>query len=129
MTAFNRDKTFFIGQCVNLCEATLIIIINWKKSIVKLVDIKSSMRTPWPYYVRKWEKEWNLEPNCFHTQIMLPQVENKIFIAMGNLKRHIVKWYLECLTGFCHLRKHRNTMGEEIDMCRYECKRRKLLIT
>ena len=73
---------------------------------------------------RKWQKEWEKELECFHTQLMLPCVDNKIYKALANYKRQLVKWYLECLTGFCHLRKHRNTMGEDIDpMCRFNCNR------
>ena len=45
-----------------------------------------------------------------------------VFKNLGNYKRQAVKWYLECLTGFCHLKKHKQTMKLGDDpMCRFGC--------
>ena len=61
---------------------------------------------------------------CSHTQYMLPKVDNNVNKILGTYKRQEVKWYLECLTGFCHLRKHRHTMKLIDDpMCRFDCGR------
>ena len=74
--------------------------------------------------IRKWQREWDKELTCSHTQYMLPKVDNGVYKILGTYKRHEVKWYLECLTGFCHLNKHRHTMKIGDDpMCRFGCGR------
>ena len=57
--------------------------------------------------IRKWQREWDKELTCSHTQYMLPKVDNGVYKILGTYKRQEVKWYLECLTGFCHLKKHK----------------------
>ena len=68
----------------------------------------------------KWQKEWDDETTCIHTWSMLPKVNNQLFKELCNESRHNARNYLKLLTGHCLFRKHRVTMGEEIDpTCRY----------
>ena len=72
--------------------------------------------------IRQWQREWDKELTCSHTQYMLPKEDN--YKTLGTYKRQTVKRYLECLTGFCHLKKHRHTMKIGDDpMCRFGCGR------
>ena len=73
---------------------------------------------------KKWQKEWDKELTCSHTQYMLPKVDNGVYKILGTHKQKEVKWYLECFTGFCHLRKHKHTLKLTDDpMCRFGCGR------
>ena len=69
--------------------------------------------------VSRWQEAWDNDPESRHTYNMLPKADNKLHLSLSKHKRHEAKKYLEYITGHCHFRKHRKTMGgDNTPMCR-----------
>ena len=70
--------------------------------------------------VKKWQKAWEEDPEARHTYNMLPKANNKLHINLERMKRADARKYLEYITGHCHFRKHRKTMGgDNPSQCRF----------
>ena len=61
--------------------------------------------------VRRWQEAWDKDPEARHTYNMLPKADNKVYQDLGKFGRAEARKYLEYITGHCHFRKHRKTMG------------------
>ena len=79
---------------------------------IKLANLRSM--------ARRWQEDWDNDPEARHTYNMLPKANNKVHQDLGKFRRAEARKYLEYITGHCHFRKHRKTMGgDNSPICRF----------